>query len=466
MQNSVRQTRWVPNTLSARLFLYTTLIALIGLGLIAFTVTADYRNNAEQRFHEVLSANLYNLLGTVSLDDRGQLTGDPNLGDARFGLFDSGWYWSIRSVSDPDNRLSSPSLATQIISAPDEVVFDETFQRTFDWQDQAGNDLLVLEAQAFLGEGDDLFNFMVAANRDELDTEVAGFATRLIFILSIFAFTMIAASYLLVRLGLRPLALASRKLADVRSGAAERIDGNFPDDISPLIEETNALIASNNSIVERSRTQVGNLAHSLKTPLAVLRNEFSSGKKGAPGHLVEQLDDMQQQIQVYLDRARISARKSTLLSRTEIVPVLEKLASVITKLNSGIEVELKWNVDGRPIFAGEEHDLQEVFGNLLENAAKYADARVQLTVEEGAMPGGGLVFLVEDDGAGMPEAEINKASKRGGRVDEGKPGWGLGLSIVHDIVAEYDGRLTLGKSALGGLRAEVALPGTIEQTSD
>ncbi len=449
-------------TLSVRLFLLSSLVALIGVAVVAFVISTDYRQNAETRFQELLSANAYNLMGAVEIDENGFLSGFPNLGDARYARFDSGWYWSVEKIGEPTVRLASLSLSDQQIPIPNEIPLDETFQRSFEFKDSAGQNLVGLEAQVILGEGDDLYSFRITANKENLTNEVREFGRRLAIILCVFALSVVLATYFLVRFGLRPLSEATDSLAEIRAGRSQSIEGEFPDEIQPLIDETNALIKSNNAIIERARTQVGNLAHSLKTPLAVMNNELSGARSGKMKLLSEQLGEMQRQVQVYLERARISARRSTALARTEIVPVLEKLASVVGKLNPDIKIDANVADSNRLIFEGEEHDFQEIFGNLLENAAKFATSRVTVSAEKGAGSNQSIMVHVEDDGRGMTQTEISQAQKRGSRIDEGGRGWGLGLSIVHDIVDEYEGTIKLSKSNLGGLKASIELPGRAE----
>lgn len=448
-----------PNTLTARLFILSSIAAIIGVVIVALVISEEYRRNAEARLNEVLVANIFNLMGTFEIDETGALMGLPDLGDSRYNLFDSGYYWSVQKVDDPNSRITSISLADQIIAIPQSVELDQTFQRNFDVQDTAGQMLKGLEAQVFLGEGDELYSFRITANKGSLNEELASFRQRLALILSIFAFSIVLATYLVVRLGLKPLSIAVDTLGKVRRGEASRIDGDYPLEIKPLIEETNALIESNNTIVDRARTQVGNLAHSLKTPLAVMQNELPKFPKNKQLILGEQIDTMRTQVQVYLDRARISARSSTSIASTPIFPVLEKLASVVSKLNPATDIDCSFDDDGL-VFEGEEHDLQEIFGNLIENAAKYAASSMKINasfVDEK------IVITVEDNGDGMSQEDIQKAEKRGGRIDEGKVGWGLGLSIVKDIVDEYEGDFRLSKSSMGGLMAKVYLPGRRER---
>jgi len=366
--------------------------------------------------------------------------GLPDLGDSRYNLFDSGHYWSVEKVGEVSSRISSVSLSDQEIIIPKAIELDQTFQRSFEMKDKIGQTLQGLEAQVFLGEGDELYSFRITANKSSLNQEITSFTRRLALILSIFALSIVSATYWLVRLGLKPISKAVETLGRVRTGEASRIDGEYPDEIEPLIAQTNALIESNTTIVERARTQVGNLAQK-QQPI-----------------FKEQVDTMRSQVQVYLDRARISARSSTSIANTPLYPVLEKLCNVVSKLNPATDIDGDFEDEGL-IFEGEEHDLQEIFGNLIENAAKYANTAMKISAE---MNQDNLQITVEDDGLGMSSEDITKAEKRGGRVDEGKVGWGLGLSIVRDIVDEYDGSFKLSKSSMGGLKAVVLLPGRQE----
>ncbi len=221
-----------------------------------------------------------------------------------------------------------------------------------------------------------------------------------------------------------------------------------------MIDETNALIVSNRSIIERARTQVGNLAHSLKTPIAVIRNEAEGAPPALKKIMLEQAAAMQHQVQAYLDRARISARHATVTSRTEAKPALERIVRVVAKLNPRIDVETRFS-DEQLVFAGEEQDFEEIVGNLLENGARFARSRLRVSASRQASS---LLIEIEDDGPGMSPQQAEIALKRGMRLDESTPGSGLGLSIVKDIVGEYGGALALGRSELGGLLATVHLP--------
>jgi signal transduction histidine kinase len=433
--------------------------AVFAIALIAWLVSLNYRDNAEENLAARLTANLYVIMGAVSRSADGRLIGRPDLRDSRFQSFQSGYYWSVGEIANPQNTSRSISLAGGDIVVPQGPVFDTSFQRQFATTDQWGNRLIGIEAQAFLGEGNELFAFRITGNQSEIDKQVGTFIRNLLIMLAIFALGFVLVTYFIVRLGLAPLRKASASLADIRDGKADRLEGRFPREIEPLIEETNSLITSNNLIIERARTQVGNLAHSLKTPLAVLRNEATGLKPQVKSVIEDQVSQMQSQIQSYLDRARISARSGTITSRTDAVHALERLVRVMAKLNPQLQIELKNLAGNAPIFAVERQDFEEMAGNLLENACKYAKKHIMVSLL--SVPGNFLGLSIEDDGPGMSAADAQIAMGRGLRIDESIPGSGLGLSIVKDIAKEYQGTLKLTRSDLGGLNAKLVLPSRI-----
>jgi signal transduction histidine kinase len=267
-----------------------------------------------------------------------------------------------------------------------------------------------------------------------------------------------------VRFGLAPLKRISESLAAIRSGTAERLAGNFPVEIAPLARETNALIEANREIVERARTHVGNLAHALKTPLSVMLNEASARAKDPfASKMCEQIEIMSDQVERHLERARIAARPTVVGGLTDVVPVVTALARTMEKLHheKGIAVSVTAPVRAR--FRGEEPDLEEMVGNLVDNACKWAQSRVAIeVVSERSDPrrdGAVVRIVVDDDGPGLSPTEREQVALRGRRLDETKPGSGLGLSIVVELADLYGGGLNLGAAPLGGLRAELVLPG-------
>ena len=213
-----------------------------------------------------------------------------------------------------------------------------------------------------------------------------------------------------VRFGLAPLKRISEAIADIRSGRAERLEGDFPVEIAPLARETNALIDANREIVERARTHVGNLAHAIKTPLSVIVNEAAAHRADAfAGKVLEQADVMRGQLAHHLERARIAARVTIIGTVTEVAPAIEALVRTMEKIHRdrGITIEVK--ADPRAKFRGERQDLEEMVGNLVDNACKWAASQVfvEVLVEPEAEPGAGarLRIIVDDDGRGLSEAE-------------------------------------------------------------
>ena len=448
-----------PGTLSLRLFLLNSVWALLAVGLIAFVLSEAYRANAERRFTELLNAQLYSLMASVQPAPDGSLAARPDLRDPRYTTFNSGWYWSVASLAEPSNRIASASLVDREIETPEDLELDATFQRAWSYRDSDGQELAAVEAHAFLGSGTDVYSFKVTADRSELSEEISAFTRTMVLLLGLFALGFVLASFVIVTIGLRPVSEATRRLGDIREGRAELLEGIFPREIQPLIDETNALIQSNRSVVERARTQVGNLAHSLKTPIAVLRNEAREAPPNLSRLIAEQTNLMQHQVQSYLDRARIAARHGTVTSRTLLKPVVERMVRVIGKLNPDVEI-LAVVEPETSTFAGEQQDFEEMLGNLLENGARFARTTLRISARLEPVEGAArLVVEVDDDGPGLTEEEAQTALKRGMRLDESAPGSGLGLAIVKDIVSEYSGRLSLSRSPMGGLQVRMELPG-------
>jgi signal transduction histidine kinase len=439
---------------------FSTVWAILALIVIFTLITTLYRQASERGFDSLLSAHLFNLIGSVGISDTGALTGSPDLGDLRFSEPNSGWYWSVLPASEGVTGERHSSSMTEPIPSPSiaEVPFNSAFQRTYTTEGLDGEELKVFESEFVLDTKNHAARFRVMGNETELEAEISAFQHRLLTYLSLFGVGMISINAIAILFGLQPLRRVRNALAMVREGTAQRLTGRFPVEIEPLANETNALIENNRRIVERSRTQVGNLAHSLKTPLAVLINE-GRAMGGAKGRLItEQVASMQMQVDHYLQRARMAAQRDSVVYRTPVVPLVERMVRVVQKLNPQTRLSLSMP-DEDIVFAGEREDMEELLGNLLENAMKWAKSTVMVSVAR--MPGDNAANLfeigIEDDGPGIPEEKAREALKRGRRLDETKPGTGLGLAIVAELVNEYGGTLALERSSLGGLKAIVRL---------
>jgi signal transduction histidine kinase len=445
-------------SLSLRVIMFSTLWTIISFFAIATIISALYGDARLKSFQQLLSAHLFSVIASVSVNE-GTLAGRPDPGEVRYASPLSGWYWSVEPVTDNlKGALRSVSLGdTTMIDAPStlNVPFDTSFQRKYTVPGPNGQQLSVVETEVVLDAENRVARFRVMGNLSEVEGEIADFRNTLYFYLGIFALggTLINAAVILF--GLRPLDRVRRSLAEIREGKVSRLNENLPLEIAPLAREMNALIDNNRRIMERSRTQVGNLAHSLKTPLSVLVNE-SRTIGGAEGRIIaEQSAAMQDQVQHYLQRARVAAQRDSVVFRAPVTPILARLVRVTAKLNPAVDVQFLNYMDDA-IFAGEQEDLEEIIGNLLENAGKWGRSIVRLTL---AKADNGLEISVADDGPGLAPEQIKDALTRGKRLDETKPGTGLGLSIVHDTVREYGGTLWLERSVdLGGLNARLTLP--------
>lgn len=463
-------------SLTARVLIVATLWAAIALVVLAGIITTLYRQSTEQAFRELLRAQLYNVINSVWISQEGQLRGEPEFGDLRYYRPQTGWYWIVETIDgEAKQRISSVSIGNgDLDRVPlSEEPFNSFYERTYEMTDPYGNHIVVVESEVELNDEGRAARFRLTGNHAVVEQDVANFTRNLVIAFLIFGLGSLAANAGAILFGLRPLDSVRRSLESIRNGESRRLDSEFPREIAPLASELNALIDTNHRVVERARMQVGNLAHSLKTPLAVLFNESRQMDKEHGRLVASQVETMQTQVQTYLDRARIAAQKGSVLARVDAEPALQRLVRVMQRLNP----ELFFDLDvaqGVPTVAMEQQDLEEVVGNLLENAAKFAKTTVKVTVVPDVEPpakaeetetGRWLALTVEDDGPGLEEADIETAMKRGERIDESLPGTGLGLSIVQEIAREYNGNVKLDRSRLGGVRARVIVPGVKELPS-
>ena len=455
------------NSLALRLFATSAVWTLLVLPLAGYIIYSLYREDVQLSF----DAQLKKLLTQITIDSM-STTGDepiipPNLYEPLFEVTQSGWYWQIRPIDGkPGRTLVSPSLATGVLPSPYDRKFptDDTGTRWMNVPGPTGTTIRILEFIDSPGHDPSktAYSIMVAGPLDWFEETVGKFRTRIVMALGLVGLGLLAVTVFQVRFGLLPLRRIEQGLASIRSGTAERLEGQLPAEIEPLQTELNALIESNQSIIDRARTQVGNLAHALKTPLAVITNEAHLDKSPIGGKVAEQAQLMRDQITHYLDRARIAATARTIGRVTPVEPAVDALVRALHRIHSdrGIAIEVALAPDAK--FQGEKQDLEEMLGNLLDNACKWGRNVVRLT---GEVESGGttsrrkvLRITVEDDGPGVLPDQRSKLGKRGMRLDETKPGSGLGLSIVSELVGSYNGSLALEASGLGGLKAVLILP--------
>jgi signal transduction histidine kinase len=451
------------NSLSLRLILSFAAVAIVLLVSAALLLDKLFQQAVERNFDARLQAVLDGLTANVELAEDGSPGMQGQIADTRFSLPSSGWYWQVAPPAEKEAAiLVSESLLEQPLT-PDSTLLarrDGKGLASFYLTDPSGQQLRAIEQRLKLFGGNDEYSFLVAGNFDELKAEISAFQRALYVVLVLLGLGLLVAIFVQVRFGLRPMVRMQESLTAIREGKAERLEGEFPSELQPVADELNLLIQANTEIIDRARTQVGNLAHALKTPLSVLTNEARDTKGLLASKVTEQTQIMRDQVSMYLDRARRAARAQTVGSITEVEPVLSALARTLMRINQDKGTAISVNVPKGLKFRGERQDLEEMAGNLMDNACKWSASKVQVSAEPAESTDGRPWFaiLVDDDGPGLPEDKRADAMKRGKRLDETKPGSGLGLSIVGETAAMYGGKLALDHAPGGGLRTILRLP--------
>ena len=455
------------NSLAFRLFLSATTWTVVILFATGVSLSSLYHEAVERSFDRRLGVYLRTLVAAIAAPEEGGDRGSLSLGEPLFDLPLSGWYWQV-------TRLNTPKPETRLSRS----LWDGTLPHLADRQVQATTDgtrrsyidgpedqrLRLVERTVDLGE-EGRYLVSIAGDPQEIEEEMRAFNQTLAITFVMLAAVLLLITMFQVRFGLAPLKRISESLAAIRTGRAERLEGQFPVEIEPLARETNALIDANRQVVERARTHVGNLAHALKTPLSVIVNE-AAAHSGEPfaGKMREQADIMRDQVTRHLERARFAARLTVVGVVTEVPPVVTALARMVEKLYHDRGIQIEVDAPDPVRFLGERQDLEEMVGNLVDNACKWAASRVSITVESETRAGKGLPpavrIVIDDDGPGLSATEREQVAQRGQRLDETKPGSGLGLSIVLELAALYGGSLNLSPAPIGGLRAELVLPGS------
>ena len=453
------------NSLALRLFVSATAWAVVILLITGVVLSSLYRQAVERAFDRRLGVYLRTLVADVASPEDAGDKFPSSLGEPLFELPLSGWYWQVTRLDSSKNEIRAsrslwdgglPHLQDLGVAAgPDG-------SREGYVTGQEDQRLRLVERNIDLGD-EGHYLVAVAGDAAEINDETRSFDQALVLTFSILAAVLLLTTMFQVRFGLAPLKRITDSLAAIRAGTAERLAGDFPVEIAPLARETNALIDANREIVERARTHVGNLAHALKTPLSVMVNEATPRGDDPFAHKVlEQAAIMRDQVARHLERARLAARFSAIGTLTDVEPVVTALARTMEKIHRDRTVAIEVGMTEPARFRGERADLEEMIGNLVDNACKWASSKVTIEITrerpEPASEHQVVRIVVDDDGRGLSPAEREQVAMRGRRLDETKPGSGLGLSIVVELASLYGGGLKLGAAPLGGLRAELVLP--------
>ncbi|EHR72363.1 signal transduction histidine kinase [Burkholderiales bacterium JOSHI_001] len=458
-------------SLRFRLLAATLVALLVALALAGLLLAGLFREHVMRQFSATLTAQLDQVTARLEFDATGQPQVDPQgLSDPRWSRPLSGLYWQVDSggTAPQRGRLRSRSLWDATLALPGDARADGVVH-VHETAGPGGAALLVVERTV---KRDDAaatpWRLMVAADLRDTAAAVARFNGELAASLGLLLVLLCAAAVAQVVVGLAPLRALQRALASIRGGEAQRLEGRFPSEVQPLIDDFNGVLERNAEVVARARTQAGNLAHAIKTPLAALAQAAASARQRPEAAtelaplVEEQVATARRQVDWHLARARAAAAQGVPGARVALQPVVDGLLRVMQRVHAerGLAMRSEALAPGLA-FAGEVQDLQEMLGNLLDNACKWAQHTVQVSGAAVAVAGRQrLRIWVDDDGPGISAETRHAVMARGARLDESVPGSGLGLAIVNELVGLYGGHIALQSSAAGGLRVELDLPGT------
>ncbi|PKO34700.1 MAG: ATP-binding protein [Betaproteobacteria bacterium HGW-Betaproteobacteria-7] len=449
------------SSLRLRLLLGTLVWILGSIGLTGWLLNSLFSQHLTRQFHAELQTHLNQLAAGLEFDEAGRAVIANPLSDPRLVRPYSGLYWQVDRISDTARPsevavLRSRSLWDQELAVPDDRPADgDRHEHRVAGPD--GKPLLLIEQVLRpAGRPDQTARLIVAADEELLAGPLLRFRGMLLTALGLLAAGLVGAAIVQVRSGLRPLNRLRDELAQLRDGSRASLGGRYPSEVQPVVDELNAVLARNAEFVERARSQAGNLAHAVKTPLSVMANA-AAAESGPLAELVgTQVVLARQQIDHHLARARAAAAAQLSGQRCRLRPALDGLLRVMQRLHADRHLQIAVGSCPEPlVFRGEAQDLQEMLGNLLDNAGKWATRRIEVSA---AATDNELRIDVDDDGPGIAAGQRAELLQRGVRGDEQVPGSGLGLAIVDDLARLYGGRLELLDAPLGGLRVRLWLP--------
>ena len=431
------------------------IVLLLGLG--GFTLDRVLTSAITRNFDAQLEYVLTAMISSAEIGPEGEVLLTRHPADQRFLEPYSGLYYQVTAEG------ADPSQAPSELAFPSRSLWDRRLQvlphrdSEVHWRDSDEfpmERLRVIERDVRLPGSTVRWRFQVAQSRDVIDDQIGVLRRTLVRSFGILGLGLIVLATLQAIYGLWPLRRVRRAIAAIRSGQKARIEERLPTEIAPLVEELNALIAHNETQAEEARRHAGNLAHALKTPLTVITNAATAHSPDLVQTVCREATTMRRQVDHHLTRARAIGRRSTAHARAPVWTSLEAVERAVSRLHENVTIDLAG--DRKAVVRVERQDLDEMLGNLIENAAKYGGGRVFVTAR--ATPKW-VEIEVEDDGPGIPEAERQSIFDRGARLDTGKPGTGLGLAIVRDVAQIYGGSISLEESEdLGGLLARLRLP--------
>jgi signal transduction histidine kinase len=403
-------------------------------------------------FDAQLEYTLSGMINTADIDETGAVRFMRPLGDQRFSEPYSGLYWQVSA----DDQLPFPSRSLWDRLLPPQPDTDCVTPCHYAGSEFPGEPLRVVGRSVRLPGSPVQFYFQVAQSTRDLELQVRQLRSVLFWALTVLGIGLLTLAALQSTYGLSPLGRVSRAIAAIRSGQASRVDDDFPDEIEPLVSEINELLDYSEQQREAARRHAGNLAHALKTPMSVLVGETQGRTDPLAQVVMTQVQVMRRHVDHQLARARAAGQRGTSAARTPAWPAVEAIVRTVGRIHGDRDVTIDLAGDQTKVFRGDRQDLDEMVGNLVDNAAVHGGGRVFVTIGGGP---GRLEICIEDDGKGIPAAARARLFERGERLDTDKPGTGLGLAIARDVAELYGGTIALDESEdLGGLLVRLNLP--------
>nr|WP_314443680.1 ATP-binding protein [uncultured Sphingomonas sp.] len=446
-------------SLTRRMIVIAAIWISILLAVGGFALNRLLTDSLVRNFDESLELVLRSMIGSSEIGTVGEIRFSRPPADQRFIESYSGSYFQISPLPGADGKVPvvedypSRSLWDRRLEVDRAALRASTYK--YDSYQFEGEPLRIVERDVIIPGSPVKWRYQVAQSRENLDLQLRELRTTLTWSFAVLGLGLVILAAIQTFYGLWPLRRVRHEVVAIRSGAKTRISDDFPDEIQPLTQEINQLLAHNEEQAEEARRHAGNLAHALKTPLTVITNAATARDPELHDTVCREATTMRRQVDHHLARARAIGRRASAQARAPVWESLTAVQRAVTRMHEGTTIDIAG--DKKAEVRIERQDLDEMLGNLVENAAKYGSGRVFVTVEKSAPF---VDILIEDDGPGIPEEQRDQLFTRGKRLDTtGKPGTGLGLAIVRDVAEIYGGRITLEESEdLGGLLARLSLP--------
>lgn len=439
----------IPGSLRVRLLVLAALSILTTLAIAGVSLVLIFERHLERRVEHELEVRWLELATAFSLDDEGQPELIRDLSDPRYRQPHGGSYWQV--TADHGAVLRSRSLWDSDI--PANATYPTANRSAYRQRGPGGSSIYVIERPITLGPEGTLTRYRLAVALDYTDVQQLRdlFGKDVALSLAVLAFVLFSGAWLQTSVGLRPLTTLRRELTRLRQGHAVRLEGPFPEEVEPLADDLNRVLERQNQLIIKARDRAGDLAHGLKTPLTILFGEArrieSTGLRDSARLLRDQIKLMRDHVERELARTRTQGAAAAVGTQTDVTETVHRLISLMRRMPRG--EALVWQVELPAVLQVDmdPHDFGEIVGNLLDNARKWARTRVAIRLER--KNNGQLELLVIDDGPGIP-AHMHKTVKRGERGSADGEGFGLGLSIVGDVLEVYGARLQIADVDGGG----------------